>query len=220
MVHSKASNAASHGETGCCLILIHIIKLMLNDWKHMEKINMISNPLLYEAMFSEMENCSHKGSWFYTLNAVIKLFCGTNSSNALDASQINQVIHNMKSSYEWYWRSQLGDPYDPSGKLSLYRAIKPAFRMERYLADVPKQIHRRALTALNAQKLEIEAGRYSRDYIPRPNRICTLCKNGVSSQTGDEFHVVMCCPSFAFALQRENLRNNVAGRAHLFSQLN
>ena len=88
------------------------------------------NPLLYEAMRSELENCSHKGSWFYTVNAVIKLFCGTNPCNAFDARQINKVIHNMKSSYDKYWRSQLGDPYDPSGKLSLYRKIKPSFRME------------------------------------------------------------------------------------------
>ena len=128
-VHSKASNAASRGETGRYPILIHIVKLMLNYWKHMEN-SKHDNPLLYEAMRSELENCSHKGSWFYTVNAVIKLFCGTNPCNAFDARQINKVIHNMKSSYDKYWRSQLGDPYDPSGKLSLYRKIKPSFRME------------------------------------------------------------------------------------------
>ena len=218
-VHSKASNAASRGETGRYPILIHIVKLMLNYWKHMEK-SKHDNPLLYEAMRSELENCSHKGSWFYTVNAVIKLFCGTNPCNAFDARQINKVIHNMKSSYEKYWRSQLGDPYDPSGKLSLYRKIKPSFRMEKYLDDVPKQIHRRALTALriSAHKLEIEVGRYSRDYIPRQNRSCTLCKIMGSSQTGDEFHAVMHCPSFT--LQRKNLLDKVAGHAPLFNQLN
>ena len=71
-VHSKASNAASRCETGRYPILIHIVKLMLNYWKHMEK-SKHDNPLLYEAMRSELENCSHKGSWFYAVNAVIKL---------------------------------------------------------------------------------------------------------------------------------------------------
>ena len=37
MVHSKASNAACRGETGRYPILIHIVKLMWNYWKHMEK---------------------------------------------------------------------------------------------------------------------------------------------------------------------------------------
>ena len=219
MVHSKASNAACRGETGRYPILIHIVKLMLNYWKHMEK-NKHDNPLLHEAMLCELENSNNKGSWFYTVNAVMKLFCGTHPSSAPDSRQINRVIYNMKSSYERFWKSQLGDPYNPTGKLSLYRKIKPAFRMEKYLDDIPKHIHRRALTALriSAHKLEIEVGRYSRDYTPRQNRFCTLCNNAGSAQTGDEFHAIMHCPSFA--AQRENLRDKVAGDAPLFNKLN
>ena len=133
---------------------------------------------------------------------------------------VYDYVYNMKSSYERFWKSQLGDPYNPTGKLSLYRKIKPAFRMEKYLDDIPKHIHRRALTALriSAHKLEIEVGRYSRDYTPRQNRFCTLCNNAGSAQTGDEFHAIMHCPSFA--AQRENLRDKVAGHAPLFNKLN
>ena len=39
-----------------------------------------------------------------------------------------------------------------------------------------------------------------------------------SSQTGDEFHAVMYCPSLT--LQRKNLLDKVAGLAPLFNQLN
>ena len=59
---------------------------------------------------------------------------------------------------------------------------------------------------------------YSRDYTPRQNRFCTLCNNAGSAQTGDEFHAIMHCPSFA--AQRENLRDKVAGHAPLFNKLN
>ena len=64
----------------------------------------------------------------------MKLFCGTHPSSAPHSRQINRVIYNMKSSYERFWKSQLGDPYNPTGKLSLYRKIKPAFRMEKFSA--------------------------------------------------------------------------------------
>ena len=53
---------------------------------------------------------------------------------------------------------------------------------------------------------------------PRQNRFCTLCNNAGSAQTGDEFHAIMHCPSFA--AQRENLRDKVAGHAPLFNKLN
>ena len=59
---------------------------------------------------------------------------------------------------------------------------------------------------------------HMKDYTPRQNRFCTLCNNAGSAQTGDEFHAIMHCPSFA--AQRENLRDKVAGHAPLFNKLN
>ena len=105
------------------------------------------------------------------------------------------------------------------GSNQLWRVNDSPYYRE-YLDDIPRHIHRRALTALriSAHKLEIEVGRYSREYTPRQNRFCTLCNNAGSAQTGDEFHAIMHCPSFA--AQRENLRDKVAGHAPLFNQLN
>ena len=49
-------------------------------------------------------------------------------------------------------------------------------------------------------KLPIESGRYSRNYVPREDRVCTKCDSG---QLGDEYHFILTCTNPELLILRE-----------------
>ena len=133
---------------------------------------------------------------------------------------MNILVDKMKSSYIQYWRSELGDVDNVNGKLHLYRKIKHNFVLEGYLNKIKSQKYRKAISCLriSAHRLEIEIGRYAKRYIPRHERICSLCTNcSCISKIGDELHAIMeCC---YFKNERETLFNEVSKICKNFMKL-
>jgi hypothetical protein len=68
-----------------------------------------------------------------------------------------------------------------SGKLDLYASIKGNFEQESYL-ELKDFSSRNAISKMriSAHELPIETGRYSG--IPRNERVCPLCNNGVDNE--------------------------------------
>ena len=61
---------------------------------------------------------------------------------------------------------------------------------------------------MSAHNLEIEAGRFGKNRIPRSESHCKYCLSKGKQVLGDEVHFVMMCPQFQE--KSENLENNVA----------
>ena len=70
---------------------------------------------------------------------------------------------------------------------------------------------------VSAHKLEIEKCRYSKTYIPRNHRICSLCARGNRIYKGDEFHALMVCHQFD--QQRKQLFKVFGKECKNFNQL-
>ena len=49
---------------------------------------------------------------------------------------------------------------------------------------------------MSAHNLEIEAGRFGKNRIPRSDRHCKYCLSLGTQDLGDEVHFVMMCPQF------------------------
>ena len=218
-VHRKATNAAVRGEVGRYPIAIRIVKAMLRYVKHM-KGNDYYNPLLKAAQIECDRLYEMKGTWFYTLRQIFNVFNVKYTNTIPDEYIMNKLLKAMKASYEKYWKQIIMNNGSDDGKLSLYRKIKQGFNMEGYLNDVKTQKFRRALTALriSAHRLEIETGRYSKSYVPRKDRLCSLCLQRQAKCVGDEFHAVMECPQFK--QDRDELFKCIQEKCGRFNKLN
>ena len=73
----------------------------------------------------------------------------------------------------------------------LYKHVKVIFEREYYLTNLPNKL-RVAISRIRTcnHRLPIEDGRYSRNYVPREQRICNKCDSGL---VGDEFHFILVC---------------------------
>jgi hypothetical protein len=104
----------------------------------------------------------------------------------------------LQSRYERFWRLQVGDGSQTTGKLATYTRVKSSFRTENYLADVTNRQHRYALTRLriSAHHLYIERGRYLKPMIPREKRFCSYCQTQTMNLIEDEQHFLLTCPQY------------------------
>ena len=195
-VHSKATNAAVRGELGRYPIGICIVKNMLKYWDHLED-DKYNNPILKEAKNECNNLIDINGTWFNSMKQIFDIFdirwMGTRPNNWTK----KQLIKKMRTSYENYWKNNIGDVADLNGKLSTYRKIKSSFRKEKYLDAIRDTKNRKAMSAfrISAHRLEIESYRYQKN-IPRNERFCSLCTPDNKIHIGDEFHAMMVCEQF------------------------
>ena len=70
----------------------------------------------------------------------------------------------MRTSYENYWKNNIGDMADRNGKLSTYRKFKSSFRKEKYLDVIRDAKNRKAMSTfrISAHRLEIKSYRYQK----------------------------------------------------------
>ena len=76
--------------------------------------------------------------------------------------------------------------------------MKSSFNLESYLNYIKDKQLRKALTSfrISAHGLEIEKYRYKKNYVPRNERVCSLCAKKNKIYCGDEFHALMICDEF------------------------
>ena len=108
------------------------------------------------------------------------------------------------------WRDNL----DKSKKGECYKSFKEKMKFEPYLNNL-KRPQRVVLTKLRTSdhKLLIEEGRRMKPQIPREERICKFCNNGIES----EEHFLVECPLYG---RRQIFFNKVSESVPQFMQLN
>ena len=77
-------------------------------------------------------------------------------------------------------------------RLCLYRTIKSSYEVDMYISvlNIRKFRHFYCSFKIGSLDLEIQRGRYNN--VPRDQRLCKLCQNGVE----DEYHFLLKCPLF------------------------
>ena len=104
---------------------------------------------------------------------------------------VNTVCEMRYNQFISQWKTDL-EENRKWPKLDTYKMIKHDYRVAPHILYVRNKIYQRALTRLkvSSHKLNIEAGRHFRPYIPRQQRVCLHCTTG---ELDDEFHFLLIC---------------------------
>ena len=113
-----------------------------------------------------------------------------NHTGFCDKNHLNQILSDQ---FIRSWFSYLSN----SSRGQFYGLFKKQFGLENYLIRLHEN-SRIWITKLRASNLRIpvETGRWQN--IPKPDRICTLCRKAV----GDEFHLLFLCTNDYIVSQR------------------
>lgn len=100
-------------------------------------------------------------------------------------------------------------------KLNIYVMLKRGYMYEAYLDTHHR--HRDQVTKfrLSCHWLPIERGRYMKPQIPRQERVCVLCKEGI----GNEMHALMKCNNGQLAQCRQTYGSQITSADPQFGQL-
>ena len=194
-ISNKATNLAALSELGRCPLYTSIIPQVLKYYVRLK--NMQEDTLLKQALYEmEKQKSSNKTSWLSIVEHIKNLLSpqsrqiidGENALNKRHSKLINNDIYQRFITH-WSLTMQA-----QNGKLDTYKIIKTEFKYEPYLDYVKSKEKLTALTRIrtSCHKLNIEAGRYKRPIIPREERLCDMCKNGVE----DEYHFIFICPKY------------------------
>ena len=116
----------------------------------------------------------------------------------LPSDNVSAIILKVRCFFESQTLSSLNDHLVQDKKLCTYAQIKSVFKFETYL-DVINDFKKRQCFSklrMSAHNLEIEAGRFGKDGVPRSDRHCKHCLSLGIQVLGDEVHFVMICPQF------------------------
>ena len=158
------------------------------------RLNMLPTNDFLSKIYRELTNLSRQGhnTWAGRVdNAISKyivnLPCHTNAINIF----VNTVREMRYSQFISQWKTDLQENRKWP-KLDTYKMIKHDYRVEPHILYVRNKKYQRALTRLrvSSHKLNIEAGRHVRPYIPRQQRVCLHCTTG---ELDDEFHFLLIC---------------------------
>ena len=107
----------------------------------------------------------------------------------------------LNDEFDRFWKEQVHQTTDDSGKLKIYKKIKVNMGIERYLFKIRNFKYRQAVTRLriSAHRLPVETGRYKK--ISFSDRKCKHCDQ---NEVGDERHYLMSCGNIMFTFLRQN----------------
>ena len=96
----------------------------------------------------------------------------------------------ISQNYDNIWKHDI----NLSTKASSFLSYKLNNGLEKYTWSIKNKKHRTSLSRLrlSSHQLMIEKGRHHKPIIPRTDRICPLCNNGVE----DECHFITTCPIY------------------------
>ena len=116
----------------------------------------------------------------------------------LPSDNVSDVKSKVRHFFENHTMSNLNEHLVQDKKLCTYAQIKSVFKFETYL-DVINDFKKRQCFSkfqMIAHNLEIEAGRFGKNRIPRSGRHNKYCLSLGKQVLGDEIHFVMMCPQF------------------------
>ena len=190
-VSQSTPTAAVLGETDRFPLHMRYQDKMMKLWS---RLNMLPAIDFLSKIYRELTNLSRQGhnTWVGRVdNAISKytvnLPCHTNAINIF----VNTVREMRYSQFISQWKTDLQENRKWP-KLDTYKMIKHDYRVEPHILYVRNKRYQRALTRLrvSSHKLNIEAGRHVRPYIPSQQKVCLHCTTG---ELDDEFHFLLIC---------------------------
>ena len=194
-------NVMVYGEAGRFCLEYYAKKRMINFWS---KILLGNNSKLSYSIYNLCKHRHDNGmptsEWFLNVVNLLNSYGIQEMPEGIEGikAAVKHVHISLKHEYINKWETLVNN----SPKCStLYKHIKIVFEREHYLTKLPYNL-RLALAKLRTSnhKLPIETGRYSRNYVPREERLCTKCDSG---QLGDEYHFLLVCTNPELLALRE-----------------
>ena len=186
-VQRKTPNNACRAELGQFPLLIDIQKRAISFYKHLQN----SDPASYhhQALQSQEENIEKS-----PLSQLVLRLTPTNPVLPQDRPQTiwpNQIITKQKENYITYWKNIT----KTQSKLESYLALNRQYTVADYLTTVTDPKLRKTLTRyrLSDHSLAIETGRHRQTWLPREDRLCSLCSRG---QVETELHFLLHCDRY------------------------
>ena len=158
------------------------------------RLNMLLANDFLSKIYRQLTNLSRQGhnTWAGRVdNAISKytvyLPCHTNDINIF----VNTVREMQYNQFIFQWKTDLQENRKWP-KLDTDKMIKHDYRVEPHILYVRNKRYQRALTRLrvSSHKLNIEAGRHVRPYIPRQQRVCLHC---ITGELEYEFNFLLIC---------------------------
>ena len=185
-VQRKTPNNACRAELGQFPLLIDIQKRAITFYRHLKT----SDPSSYHHQALQSQEESIERSPLSQL--VLRLT--PNPPQPQDSPQTtwpNQMITKQKETYITYWKTTT----KTQSKLDCYLALNRDYTVADYLTTITEPKLRKTLTRyrFSDHSLAIETGRHRQNWLPREDRLCSLCSQG---EVETELHFLLHCDKY------------------------
>ena len=192
-VRITTSNCATYSETRVLPFSVSCQYNMVKYW--IKLVNGDRARPDFKSFFFLKENidANVKGNWAKEVKSVLDN-CGLSYLWNYDhIDNVTAVLGLIHQRLQDQMQTQIMSDVCHSAKLYSFSQFKIVFGQEKYLHCILNFKHRQALSCMRlvSHDLEIEVGR--RSSIPRHERICKLCSNGIE----DEQHFLLVCDKLA-----------------------
>ena len=208
-VSRRATNKACRAEIGSFPIIIEAKSKAISFWARL--LTLDNSRIAKQAYLDQIIHATNS-NWAMEIKTLLfqngfGYIWDLQQEEQYDYTKIKQIYKQFKQRLEdierQNWLSSLYDDNRKSfggNRLRTFREFKTEYKLEEYLIKVSDIEHRRALTKLRISDhiLQIERGRYSKDYIKPELRICPHCHI-----MEDEAHFLLDCTLY------ENIRNTL-----------
>lgn len=125
---------------------------------------------------------------------LVQRLCSPNPTEPQDSSHLinpKQIAKQQKEKYIDYWK----EVTLKQNKLECYLNLKRQYTMAEYLITVSEPKVRKTLTKyrLSEHSLAIETGRHRQTWLPREERLCSVCSQG---EVETELHFLTECDHY------------------------
>ena len=190
-VNNRSCNMAVYGELGRYpLYITRYIRIVKYWFKIMNSNNIIIQDVYNDAYGDYLKG---KKNWVSDVKSIFDDFGFSEVfiNPTFDLKEFVPLLkERMIDCFKQEWFAKISN----STMLTLYKHVKSNFKSEEYLDKLPL-LSRSYICKLriSAHSLQIQTGRFSRNNIPRNERLCQVCQNG---EIEDEFHFSLVCPKY------------------------
>jgi hypothetical protein len=196
-VPSHTPNIAVLGETGRLPMYVLYFKKCVKFWLKILSMPSYRYPRASYGMLLSLDNLGRQ-TWATSVKNLLYKYgfqhVWDQQGVGNEAVFLREFVNRVSQSYMEEWEFDMSQ----SSKLSLLRSLKPfGICRESYLVNVTFRKYRSGLSKLrcSAHTLRIEKGRHVNELMA--DRVCKLCLRDNSYVLEDEYHFLLCCPSFS-----------------------
>ena len=197
-IRRSTPNFMVYGELGRFPLSVHIKTRMIGFWLKLKCSNKLSSKM-YSLLISLKNNKGYAFKWLTHIEDI----CNSTGMNFIFNSEVVNLSNDFiklkikKTLQDQFIQTWYAD-IEKSSRGEFYGIFKTEFYLEPYLIRL-SDFHSYWFCKFrtNNIKIPIETGRW--ENIPKENRICKLCYDGI----GDEFHYLFLCKDYNVELLRK-----------------